>query len=71
MKDDGIGLDVRWPIGLLFSAMGAALGIYGAFFANAQRIWHFWVDLDLWWGLAMLIFGLAMLWGASRSSRQV
>ena len=70
MSGDGIGLDVRWPIGLLFSAIGAALGIYGAFFANAQQIWHFWVDLDLWWGLAMLIFGLAMLWGASRSSHQ-
>ena len=70
MNGEGIGLDVRWPIGLLFSAMGAALGIYGAFFASAQHIWHFWIDLDLWWGLAMLIFGLAMLWGASRASHQ-
>jgi hypothetical protein len=68
MSADGIGLDVRWPIGLLFSAMGAALAIFGAFFANGQKVWRIWIDLDLWWGLVMLVFGLAMIWAASRAS---
>ncbi|HKF51227.1 MAG TPA: hypothetical protein VKB26_02855 [Candidatus Acidoferrales bacterium] len=62
-------LDIRWPIGLLFAAMGASLGIFGAFFTSSQRVWHFWMDLDLWWGVAMLVFGLFMIWGASRASR--
>lgn len=63
-------LDIRWPIGLLFSAMGAALAIYGVFFTSAQKVWRAWLDLDLWWGAVMLIFGLAMIWSASRASRR-
>lgn len=62
-------LDIRWPIGMLFAAMGAALAIFGAFFTSSQKVWHFWLDLDLWWGVAMLVFGLFMIWGASRASR--
>lgn len=62
-------LDIRWPIGLLFGAMGTALAIFGAFFTSSQKVWHFWLDLDLWWGVAMLVFGLLMIWGASRAGR--
>lgn len=69
MSEDKMDLDIRWPIGLLFSAMGATLAIFGAFFTSAQKVWHFWLDLDLWWGVVMLVFGLAMIWGASRAAR--
>jgi hypothetical protein len=69
MSEGKMDLDIRWPIGLLFSAMGAALGIFGAFFTSAQKVLHFWLDLDLWWGVVMLVFGLAMIWGASRAGR--
>lgn len=69
MSEGKMDLDIRWPIGLLFSAMGAALAIFGAFFTSAQKILHFWLDLDLWWGVVMLVFGLAMIWGASRAGR--
>ncbi len=62
-------LDIRWPIGLLFAAMGAVLAIYGEFFMPSRKVWHFWLDLDLWWGVVMLVFGLAMIWGASRAGR--
>jgi hypothetical protein len=69
MSEGKMDLDIRWPIGLLFAAMGAALGIYGAFFMPPRKVWHFWLNLDLWWGVVMLVFGLAMIWGASRAGR--
>ena len=61
-------LDIRWPIGLLFTAIGALVSGYGWFHAgDAQPLG---VNLNLWWGLVMLLFGLGLLWGAYRASRQ-
>ena len=55
-------LDVRVPIGGLFSLLGILLTVYGfmtpaptaaAFTRNGQ--------INLWWGLVMLTFGVLML----------
>ena len=57
------GLDVRFPIGGLFTVLGLLVGGYGV--ATAGDAAHYAISLginiNLWWGLAMLVFGLALL----------
>ncbi len=56
-------LDIKIPIGLMFSVFGILLTIYGIFtFSNATLYAKaFNVNINLWSGIAMLIFGGAML----------
>jgi hypothetical protein len=67
----GIGLDVRLPIGGLFTVLGLLLAGYGvategdpALYAKSLS-----VNVNLWWGLVMLVFGVLLLWGAGRARR--
>jgi hypothetical protein len=57
-----MGLDIRIPIGLMFSILGALLVFYGwsSEAAIYQRSLH--ININLWWGGVMLMFGLLMLW---------
>ena len=64
------GLDIRWPIGLLFAVIGIALAVYGAFASHPGERLRLGINLDFWWGLVMLVFGLGMLWGAYRARRR-
>ena len=64
-----MGLDIRSPIGIIFTIYGALLIIYGlvadpAIFVNSLD-----VNIDVWWGVAMLVFGLVMAIFAFRGSR--
>lgn len=63
-------IDIRWPIGLLFIALGLTLIGYGAIFPSFARIVPLRLNLDVWWGFALLLFGAAMVWGAWRSHRR-
>ena len=57
-----MGLDIRFPIGLLFSVVGAMITIYGiATRGSAIYDRSLGIDINLWWGLALLVFGLIML----------
>ena len=55
-------LDVRVPIGALFSLLGILLTIYG-FLAPATTAAAFTKNgqINMWWGLVMLAFGVLML----------
>jgi protein-S-isoprenylcysteine O-methyltransferase Ste14 len=55
-------LDVRVPIGLLFSALGVLLTVFGAISDRAIYQRSLGVNINLVWGVVMLAFGLAMLW---------
>jgi hypothetical protein len=63
-------LDIRLPLGLLFTSIGAMLACYGlAFNPLTHHQEHPAVNIDLWWGLAMVIFGavnLLLAWRARR-----
>ncbi|MBK8006121.1 MAG: hypothetical protein IPK12_19980 [Gemmatimonadetes bacterium] len=54
-------LDLRLPMGLMFSAFGALLTIFGLVSDEALYQRSLGINVNLWWGLVLLAFGLAML----------
>jgi uncharacterized membrane protein HdeD (DUF308 family) len=66
-----MGLDIRWPIGIIFSIYGIVLMLYGvAADASIFQEKSLGVNIDLWWGAAMLVFGVFMGALAFRASRR-
>lgn len=63
-----MGLDIRWPIGLMFSLIGALLVIEGALTGASAKALN--INIDLIWGIVLLVFGILMLIGAVRGSRK-
>ncbi|MEN3333152.1 MAG: hypothetical protein V7641_2517 [Blastocatellia bacterium] len=56
-----MGLDIRLPIGLMFSILGALLVIYGLVGDKAMYARSLGVNINLSWGIVMFIFGMVML----------
>jgi hypothetical protein len=56
-----MSLDVRLPIGLLFVLLGGLLAVYGAASDPSLYRVSLGINVNLWWGLVMLAFGLVML----------
>ena len=54
-------LDVRLPIGLMFAVVGVLLVVYGIVADRAIYARSLGVNVNLWWGLVLLAFGLVML----------
>jgi len=61
-------LDIRIPIGLMFTIVGVIIGIYGivtisdtAMYAKSLSI-----NINLWMGILMVVFGGAMLFFAKK-----
>ena len=63
-------LDIRIPIGLLFSILGTILTLYGAFSDSSLYERSLGVNINVWWGLTLVLFGGIMLFLAYRSSRR-
>jgi hypothetical protein len=55
-----MGLDIRLPIGLLFSIFGVLLIGYGVLGDESIYARSLDVNINLWWGIVMLGFGLVM-----------
>ena len=58
-----MGIDLRLPIGVMFSIFGLLLIGYGlATRESAMYARHsLGINVNFWWGLAMLLFGAVML----------
>ena len=58
-----MGLDIRYPIGFLFSLVGIMLTVFGLVTASNVEMYHrsFGMNINLWTGLGMIIFGCIML----------
>jgi len=56
-----MGLDIRLPIGGLFSILGVLLAGYGL--VSDQGIYErsLGINVNLWWGVALLVFGVVMV----------
>jgi hypothetical protein len=65
------GLDIRIPIGGLFTGLGLLLTGYGLATAGQSERYAVsaGLNINLWWGLVMLMFGLALLLVARRAPR--
>lgn len=66
-----MGLDIRTPIGLMFSIFGLLLAGYGLLTRGSaiyQRSLGYNINLE--WGLVLLVFGGVMLWLGWRGGRR-
>lgn len=60
-------MDIRIPIGLLFSVIGAIIAAWGALGGDTAKLPARLgpdmaaINMNLWWGLVLLAFGLLML----------
>ena len=64
-----MGLDIRLPIGGLFSILGVLLVGYGLVSDRGIYVRSLGINVNLWWGVALLVFGVVMIvLGRSRST---
>ena len=63
-----MGLDIRLPIGLMFTLIGLLLAGYGTTTANDSTLYarSLGLNVNLAWGAFLILFGLAMLLPALR-----
>ena len=64
-----MNLDLRIPIGLMFSIIGALLTGFGLISDDAIYARSLGINVNLWWGLVLLVFGLLMLGFVARARR--
>ena len=62
-----MNLDIRLPLGLMFGIMGLILAAYGMISGDRAIAAGESINLNLWWGLVLLVFGGGMLFLARRS----
>ena len=63
-------MDIRFPLGLMFSIVGALLAGFGVMTMSSPMYakHSLGVNVNLWSGLGMLAFGLTVLWLARRAA---
>jgi protein-S-isoprenylcysteine O-methyltransferase Ste14 len=66
-----MGLDLRWPIGLMFSLVGVLLVVYGFGTASDVEMYQrsLGININVRWGLVLVVFGAFMLIMAWRGGR--
>ena len=65
-----MNLDLRLPIGLMFSLIGALLSVFGFLSDKSIYARSLGINVNLWWGLVLFAFGVVMLTLALRARRQ-
>ncbi len=69
-----MGIDIRIPIGGMFTIIGLILAVFGLWslssptYREIYREHSLGVNVNLWWGLAMTLFGLAMFYFGLRAA---
>jgi hypothetical protein len=55
--------DARVPMGMLFTMMGTILAAFGLSTRSNPAVYErsLGIDINLWWGVVLLLFGLTML----------
>lgn len=67
-----MGLDIRLPIGLMFTIIGALMSIYGLVSGSNKELYErsLNININLVWGIFLLIFGAWMLFMAVRARKK-
>jgi hypothetical protein len=67
-----MGLDIRWPIGLMFTLIGALLALNGVLTGSNTQMYErsLGININLIWGVVLLVFGVLMLLGAIAGSKK-
>lgn len=67
-----MGLDIRWPIGLMFSLIGAIMLVFGMITGSNAEMYKRSLDINvnLYWGLLLVVFGGLMVFFAWRDSNK-
>ena len=67
-----MSLDLRIPMGMMFTLVGAILVAFGIA-TDGQRIYakSLGFNINLWWGLVLMAFGLIMLVLGRRSQKRL
>jgi len=61
-----MGLDIRLPLGAFFAVIGAVLGTYGLFSNPAIYKQSLGININLEWGVVLVVFGLLMIFASVR-----
>jgi membrane protein implicated in regulation of membrane protease activity len=56
-----MGLDIRIPLGVMFGLIGLLLAGFGLVSDPALYQRSLGININLWWGLALMVFGAVML----------
>ena len=69
MSDKNLGMDLRLPIGGMFVLLALALVIYGFLRPDAEAPLTK-ANVNLYWGIVLLVFGAVMLALGFRAQRR-
>ncbi len=66
-----MGLDIRYPIGLMFGIIGLVMVLYGLL-TGADPMYQrsLGINVNVWWGAVLLVFGALMLYFARKSAKE-
>lgn len=62
--------DLRLPIGILFTIYGVLLTAYGLLSNKEQYARSLGMNVNLVWGIVMLVFGVVMWYFAKRGAKK-
>jgi putative Mn2+ efflux pump MntP len=63
-------IDIRLPIGIFFFLTGVILTVFGAIESPARYLQSLGINLNFWWGIVLILFGIVMLLLGRRGTRQ-
>ena len=63
-------LDIRMPLGFLFVVLGLLLAIFGMVSQKDLYERSLGININLWWGLVLVVFGACALLLARRSQQR-
>jgi hypothetical protein len=65
-----MGLDIRYPIGLMFGTIGLVMVVYGLLTGGDPMYQRsLGLNVNVWWGAVLLLFGGLMLFFARKAAR--
>lgn len=67
-----MGLDIRYPIGLMFGIIGLVMLVYGLLTGSDPMYARhsLGINVNLWWGALLLVFGAVMLFFARKTAKE-